>query len=164
MSKLISYRKSFKVGKGANLRDLLFNLIHNSDFEKYLRHMQGEEVVVSFEPAANKTEKEQLYAYYQKVVLSVAVQFFLDMGWNGMDRDTADNELKKLLSKDFIVNAETGEKITKVKGKSKMPKKELWQYIYNVIMFLEEQGYSVPESGDYKNKALTGIDGFKTDK
>lgn len=164
MNKLISYRKEFTPKKGENLRDIAYDLIEGTDFINYLKHMQGEVIILSMEPASVKSEKEKMYAYYQKVVLSVAVLMFNDLGWEGIDKDSADEQLKKILAKDYVININTGEKIIKQKPKSRMPKQELRNYIHQCILLLEGEGYKVPEADEYKSELQTGLKGWKTMK
>lgn len=160
MSKLTSYRKVFTPQKGPNLRDNLSELL-NSDFGKYIKHMEGTPVSLSIEPASLTSEKEQMYAYYQKVVLSIARDFFYDQGFEGMDKYKADELLKTHTAKDYMVNTKTGEKIPYLKPKKRMPKEELRRHIESCIHFLAEYGYEVPESFEYKVKSETGIGGFQ---
>jgi len=164
MSKILSYKKVFSPRKGENLRDVAWELIHNTDFLDYLKHMAGESLSLSIEPSVIKSEKEQMYAYYQKVILSVAIQFFTDQGWERMDKDIADELLKTYTAKDYVVNLKTGEKTIHLKPKRRMPKAELSNYINSVIVFLESNGYKVPESDSYKNKLITGLDGWEKTK
>lgn len=163
MSKLVSYRKTFQVGKGPNLRDMLFELL-NSDFEKYLLHMQGQSITITIEPAVNKSEKEHMYAYYQKVVLGVAREFFTDMNGEPTDKVKADQQLKDILSREISYDSESDKANIVIKNKRDMSKEELRQFVYNAIVFLEDNGYKVPESSDYKNDFTTGLPGFKTIK
>lgn len=164
MAKITKYQKKFIPREGYNLRDVAFELIDNTDFLKYLQYMKGKSITLSMEPTALKSEKDQMYAYYQKVILSVAIAFFLDQGWERVDKDNADDWLKKYTSQDFVINKVTGEKESFTKNKSRMTKDELRIYITQCIIFLEQNGYPVPESGEYKSELLTGMKGWKAVK
>lgn len=164
MSKLITYRKVFSPRKGENFRDIAYELVNSEDFIKYLKHMTDTPLAITIEPASVKSEKEQMYAYYQKVILSVAIDFFTDQGWERIDKDIADELLKTYTAKDYVINLKTGEKTQYLRPKRRMPKAELSQYINQCIIFLESNGYKVPESADYKITLATGISGWSTTK
>ena len=163
MSKLIKYRKEFTPTSGHNIWDVLWEL-QDTDFLPYLRQMAGTRVVMNIESVEVKAEKERMYAYYQKVVLSVAMVFFTDMGWEMIDKNKADEMLKDQCAQEPVFNHKTGEKKLIREDKKYMSKDRLIKYINDCILFLEENGYKVPESEEYKNKLITGRDGFKTIK
>lgn len=160
MSKLIKYRKEFTPRPGENIWDILWEL-QDTDFLPYLKHMAGTKVVINIESAEITAEKMRMYAYYQKVVLSVAMVCFTDMGWEGIDKNRADEMLKDECAQEPIFN-KSGEKRLIREDKKHMTKDRLIKYINDCILFLEENGYRVPESEEYKNRMITGIAGFKT--
>lgn len=161
-SKLINYKKTFTPPKDAiNLRDLVTELL-DSDFVDYLRHMKGTSIDMSIEPSELSSEKMKMYAYYSKVILSVAMVAFTDMGWELIDKNKADEMLKDQCAAEPIFNPVTGEKRILRENKAKMPKDRLTKYITDCILFLEELGYRVPEAEEYKNKLITGMSGFNS--
>ena len=156
----ISYKKTFTPRKGYSIKEALAEL-NDTDFLKYLMQMEGKILSLSLEPKSVKSEKQRMYAYYQKVVLGIAVIFFTDMGWEAMDKNKADEMLKDQCACIPIYNSKTDQKKIVREEKSRMPKDRLRKYIVDCIFFLEENGYKVPESGEYINKQRTGMDGFK---
>jgi hypothetical protein len=161
---LTKYKKTFTPPKEAvNLRDLISGLLAG-DFIEYLMAMRGTAIDLSIQPSAITSEKLKMYAYYQKVILSVAIECFTDIGWEGVDEVSADEILKTQVAKEFIHNPLTGEEMMFVEPKAKMTKDRLIKYINDCILFLESLGWRVPESDEYKAKMLTGVSGFESVK
>lgn len=160
-SKTISYTTKFTPRQAINLRDILIDLYGNETFLKYLTLMQGTELSIVIEPTVLKAEKEQMYAYYHKVVCSVAMTLFTDMGWESVDKYKADEILKTQCAKDFLINLKTGEQVPFLEPKSRMTKDRFRKYLTDCIHFIESHGYEVPDSVEYKVEQLTGLTGFK---
>jgi hypothetical protein len=155
----------FTPKEGYNLRDILFDLIHNQDFIRYLKANVGNPLIAMFSPAKNQSEKEQMYAYYHKVVLGVAMQAFTDDGWEGVDKVKADHLLKSMFAKDIMYNHKTGKEEVYLEDKSAMNKGRLIKFITDCIIWLEiERGVAVPDADEYKAYKQTGISGFKSIK
>jgi len=161
---LTKYKKTFTPPKEAvNLRDLIQGLIAG-DFIEYLMAMRGTSIDLSIQPSAITAEKLKMYAYYQQVILSVAIDCFTDLGWEGIDEVSADELLKTQVAKEFVLNTKTGEQMIFLEPKRKMTKARLIKFINDCIVFLESLGHRVPEAGEYKTKLLTGVSGFESVK
>lgn len=163
MSKLITYKKEFIPQKGYSIKDMLSPL-EDTDFPKYLTQMRGVPLSITLEPTAVKSEKLRMYAYYEKVVLGIAILMFTDLGWEMMDKNKADEFLKEQCATIPVYNSKTDEKTLVKELKSRMPKERLSKFITDCILFLEENGYRVPESEEYKAYLKTGERGFSSVK
>jgi len=151
----------FKVKERTYVSEMLSGLTSNEDFCRYLQHSQGKELSVHFSPAVKQSEKEQLYAYYHKVVLSVAVQVLTEDGWI-VDKVKADYMLKAECAKSELYNPKTGELIVYLEDKREMSKDRLYKYVTDCINWLEtERGVSVPDSTSFKNRNKTGFKSVK---
>lgn len=154
---------TFTPKKGYNLRDVMFDLIEDSDFLRYLQEMSETQLTMEIKPTSKRSEKELMYAYYHKVVLGAAMEAFSNDGWESMDKVKADYMLKAELAKDVMYNAKEDKEEYFLEDKSKMSKKRLGKFINDCILFLEiEKGVNVPESDEYKHFNSSGMMGFKT--
>lgn len=143
----------FTVREGFRLSDQLSDLIQNRDFKNYLKSQEGKVLSMSLIPAVKQSEKDQLYAYYHRVVLGVAMQCFSDDGWVGVDKVKADYMLKAECAKSIIYNSKTGEEDIYLEDKKDMNKERLYKYVSDCINFLEmERGYKVPDSQSFRIK------------
>lgn len=148
----------FKVSDSINMSERIRTLTMQEDFYKFLSENISNEMRCSITQANILSEKQQMFDYYHKVVLSVAIQVFSGEGWEGMDKVKADHFLKQECAKGLIYNYKLDREEIYFEEKSKMPKKRLHKYISDCINFLEvEKGAIVPDSESYKQ----GFDGFK---
>lgn len=155
----------FKVSDSVNISKRIRTLTMQEDFYKFLTENKGCEIRCSLTQSNNLPEKQQMFDYYHKVVLAVAIQVFSNEGWEGMDKVKADHFLKQECAKGLVYNYKLDREEIYFEEKSKMPKKRLHKYITDCIIFLEvEKGAKVPDSESYKFEQQTGLSGFKTIK
>jgi len=139
------------------------DLIVKPDFKKYINGNLETEILVEFSVAADTPEKEQMYAYYHRVVLAVAMRMYTDDGWESVDKVKADYFLKAECGKELIYNSKTDTESIYLLDKKSMNKDRLRKYIIDCVNFLEkERGYQVPESAQYLAEMKTGIKGLKS--
>jgi hypothetical protein len=155
----------FKVSDSVNMSDRIRSLIIQDDFYKFLSENINSELRVSMIKSNKISEKQQMFDYYHKVVLGVAIQVFSADGWEGMDKVKADHFLKQECAKGLVYNYKLDREEIYFEEKSKMNNKRLHKYITDCIIFLEvEKGARVPDSDSYKLEQQTGIKGFKNVK
>ncbi len=146
---------NFTPKKGHNLSDKLGDLIHNQDFIDYLSENAEVELYVQIQHKAKLAEKEQMYAYYHKVILGSAISALTEAGYELMDKIKADYVLKSHCATSTMIK--NGEEVPYLEDKARMPKKRLYKYISDCIFFLEsELGARVPDAESYKNKEKYG--------
>jgi hypothetical protein len=152
---------NFKVGKAPNISDMLRNLSTQSDVYDFLFENQENELKVEFSAKISKSNKQEMYDYYHKVVLAVAIQVYTNEGWESMDKVKADCFLKNECAKGLVYNYKLDRTEIYIEEKSKMPKQRLHKFISDCIIFLEvEKGARVPDSESYKIDKETGLSGF----
>jgi hypothetical protein len=146
-------------------KEMIEDLSNQKDFQEYVRHYVGTRLKVDISPTSILSEKERLYSYYHKVVLSVAMQAYSEDGWESMDKTKTDYFLKAECGKDIVYNAKTRKEEIYLLDKSKMNKDRLRKFVYDCIIFLEtEKGVRVPDSESYKFELQSGISGFQSTK
>lgn len=145
-----------------SIREVTDDLLSQVDFQTFVRSNVDTKLRVELSPAVSHSEKEQLYAYYHKVVLNIAMQVYSEDGWEGMDKVKADYFLKAECAKDIVFNKKTGREEVYLLDKASMNKDRLRKYVYDCIVFLEvEKGARVPDSAAYKMELRSGISGFQ---
>lgn len=138
-------------------------LVYQEDFQTFVRGNVGNQLTVTLELSAKKSEKEKIYAFYHKVILNVAMQYYRSIGWESMDKVKADYFLKAECGKDVMYNSETDEEEVYLLDKSRMNKKRLSQFVTDCITFLEvECGCPVPDSASYLLELNSGMSGFQS--
>ena len=104
-----------------------------------------------------------MYAYYHRVILSVAMLKYTDDGWDSVDKVKADYFLKSECGKELIYNSKTDTESIYLLDKKSMNKDRLRKYILDCVNFLDKEcGYKVPESAEYLAEMKTGIKGLKS--
>ena len=88
--------------------------------------------------------KAKMLAFYHSVVLDVARTMFRDAG-NIIDEEGADLALKSMFASSTIINPVTKKEEKVLLSKADMNFERLNQYLNDCIMFLEDNGYQVPE-------------------
>jgi len=145
----------FTPKKSPNLSERLRDLSLQQDWGDYLTHMEGVALIMELKPQAKLGAKQQMYAYYHKVVLSVAISALEHAGYEAMDKTKADHILKDQCAKETMIY--NGEEHYYLEDKSKMTKDRLRKFITDCIFFLEEYlDARVPDAEAYKNKQETG--------
>lgn len=152
---------SFVPQLGINARDILSDLISNEQFIMFAKQYPNEELQLNCKLKNNKIGKENMYEYYHKVVLGVAVMYFDNAGWAPVDPVKADCLLKNECAKIEVYNKKTNELRIIVEDKANMTKDRLWKYINDCILFLQEEGYTVPESIQYTHPGYKLVNRFK---
>lgn len=136
-------------------------LVYQEDFQKFVRGNVGSQITVTLEISTKKSEKEQMYAFYHRVILNVAMEYYRNLGWTEMDKVKADYFLKSECGKDVVYNPKTDEEEVYLLDKSRMNKARLSQFITDCITYLEvECGCTVPDSASYMMELRSGISGF----
>jgi hypothetical protein len=154
---------TYKVLEGYNLRDILHHLITQKDFMDYHKEMAGQELQMEIKPIGRTSEKLQMYDYYHKVILGVAMKAYEDLGWESMDKVKADYFLKAECAKDIMYNAKEDREEIFLLDKSAMTKARLHKFLTDCINYLElELGYRVPDADEWKTWQQTGMRGFKS--
>jgi len=145
-----------------NSKEMMEGLSGQKDVQTFLQMNTGEEVTVEMKLSNKLSKKNQLFAFYHRVVLSVAAKCFENDGWTGMDKVKADYMLKAECGKEIMINDQTGEEQVYLLDKSRLNHKELYAYVCRCINFLEmERGYTVPDSSSWLLEKTTGLSGFK---
>lgn len=145
-----------------NSKDMMENLSSQKDVQTFLRGHKDQEITVEMKPTAKLSEKVQMYNYYHRVILGVAIDCFENDGWEAMDKVKADYLLKMECGKEIMYNEKTDTEQIYLFEKSGAPKRELHKFICRCITYLEvERGYRVPDSESYTFSKNTGLDGFK---
>jgi len=146
-----------------NLLEKLFELLHKKDFLTMINANIGTELSAEISVAAKVPEKEQMYAYYHRVILDVAMKMYTEDGWESVDKVKADYLLKAECGKEVMYNAKTDTESIYLLDKKAMTKEQLRKYIVDCVLYLEkERGYKVPESANYLAEMRTGHKGFET--
>ncbi|MFN5416464.1 MAG: hypothetical protein ACK5B9_05360 [Flavobacteriia bacterium] len=152
---------NFKVGQGPNVSDMVRDLTTQKDFYDFLLENNEKTLKVEFSAKISKSDKQEMYDFYHKVVLSVAIQVFTNEGWDAMDKVKADHFLKMECAKGLVFNHKLDRTEIFIEEKSKMNKQRLHKFISDCIVFLEvEKGARVPDADSYKIDKLTGLSGF----
>jgi hypothetical protein len=152
----------FKVSDSVNTSERIRTLTMQQDFYDYLTQNIGREIRLECKLTSRLGEKQQLFDYYHKVVLDVAIQVFTSEGWESMDKVKADHFLKQECAKEIVYNYKLDREEIYFEEKSKMSMKRLHKYVSDCILFLEqEKGARVPDSESYKFFKDTGLSGFK---
>lgn len=155
----------FQVSDSVNISERIRSLTMQEDFYKFLSENIEQELRISIIKSNEISKKQQMFDYYHKVVLAVAIQVFSNEGWEGMDKVKADHFLKEHCAKGLIYNYKLDREEIYFEEKSKMSNKRLHKFITDCIIFLEvEKGAKVPDSESYKFEQQTGLSGFKTIK
>jgi hypothetical protein len=121
-------------------------IIVDEDFKKFLPKMTGRVVITT----ANRG-KEAMYAYYHAVVLEVCMAFLREMG-EPADESYADDFLKFMFAKRNVHNPLTGEETAVLMTKREMSYGRLTTFVGDCVLYLEQMGYEVPTSDEYKNQ------------
>ena len=146
-----------------NSKIMAEDLTDQVDFQKFLKMNVNKLITVSMVPTELLSEKQQLYDFYHKVVLGVAMECFTNDGWEAVDKVFADYLLKAQCGKGIKYNSKTQEQEVYILDKSRMNKEQLRKFVFDCITFLEvEKGYIVPDSAEYKFEMATGMSGFKS--
>tara|TARA_R110000803_G_scaffold85381_2_gene151742 strand:+ start:403 stop:900 length:498 start_codon:yes stop_codon:yes gene_type:complete len=156
---------TFKPRISPNLRDMLYDLVEQKDFIDYIQESayKSSELILDLKVANRRNEKQMMYAYYHKVILSSAIRGFSDLGYEAMDKVKADYLLKAECAKDVMYNSKTDSEVIFLEDKAAMNKDRLLKFITDCIHFIEiELGVRVPDADEYKNMMTTGISGFKS--
>jgi hypothetical protein len=152
---------NFKVGKAPNVSAMIQGLIHQEDVYDFLYENQEKILKVEFSAKISKSDKQEMYDYYHKVVLSVAIQVYTNEGWENMDKVKADHFLKMECAKGLVYNYKMDRTELFIEEKSKMNKERLHKFISDCVTFLEiEKNARVPDAESYKIDKETGINGF----
>jgi len=148
----------FKILEESSPVQMLRDLFNNPDFRPFLWEHKGKEVVMTISPAAVLSEKEQMYAFYHKVVLSSAISAFTEAGWEAMDKVKADYMLKAECAKGIMYNKITGQEEAYLEDKSAMNKARLHKYISDCIHLLEADfGVRVPSADEFREPDEEGF-------
>lgn len=151
----------FIVGEAPNVSDMLRGLSSQQDVYDFLLQNQGNELKVDFSARISKSDKQEMYDYYHKVILAVAIQVYTNEGWESMDKVKADCFLKNECAKGLVYNYKFDRTEIYIEEKSKMTKQRLHKFISDCIIFLEtEKGARVPDAESYKIDLQTGLSGF----
>ena len=154
--KAIFYFTPHKFNSQVNASRIADQLLHQSDFVKYLQEKGDKQLIVTLDEVANYPEKERMYAYYHGPLLDCAVQGYAAAGWEGVDKVVADYKLLAEVGKDFVKNPQ-GEYEAYLLPKSGMTKDRFHKYLHDCILFLEtELNQKAPDSESYKMKEQTG--------
>jgi hypothetical protein len=121
-------------------------ILVDEDFKKFLPKMNGRVVITT----ANRG-KEAIYAYYHAVVLEVCIAMLRDMG-EACDESYADDFLKFMFAKRNVHNPLTGEETAVLMTKREMSYGRLTTFVGDCVLYLEQMGYEVPTSDEYKNQ------------
>ena len=97
---------------------------------------QDEEVEVEMEIKRSEAPKTnpQLH-YYFGIVVTYCLAGFIELGWDAMDKDKCDFELRKLFFSEDMPNKKTGKVQTFIKSLSSADIKEVSLFIDNCIRF-----------------------------
>lgn len=152
----------FKPKEAYSSKIMAEDLTDNKDFKTFIKNNVGKYITASFKLSQRIPEKERMYSYYHRVVLSVAMRAFTDDGWESVDKVKADYLLKAECGKEIMYNAKTQQEEIYLLDKSRMNKDRLRKFITDCIIFLEvEKGCSVPDSSSYLMELRSGISGFE---
>lgn len=148
---------TFTPNQGPNLRDKLGDLLNNQDFIDYLTEKAGVEQVLNLGDKKNLKGKAAMYAYYQKVLIPLAVEAYTNAGYPMMNDLVADYKLKAQCATSFTIDPE-GNQEAFMEDKSSMSKKRLHKYLTDSIFHLENDlGVNkVPGAEEFKSKQQTG--------
>ncbi len=145
-----------------NINNVVEELTSQGDFKRYLKLSTGKSVTVHLKLSEKLSEKQKMYNYYHKVILSVAMRVFSNDGWEAVDKVFADHLLKCECGRGMKYNAKTNKEEVYLLDKSRMNMQELHKFISDCITFLEvEKGAIVPDSASFLAEVQTGIKGFK---
>jgi hypothetical protein len=145
----------FTIKDGPNLSSLLEDLRGQKDFHDYLLQFQGKEVKMELSLRESKSEKLDMYAYYHKVILSIAVEC-LQETYEVVDKVKADYILKANCAKGILFNKVTGDEEIYLEDKSAMSRGRLYKYLSDCIFFLEDTyGVRVPDASRYRNEKFS---------
>jgi hypothetical protein len=152
---------NFKVGKAPNVSSMIQRLVLQEDVYDFLYENQEKVLKVEFSAKVSKSDKQEMYDYYHKVVLAVAIQVYTNEGWESMDKVKADHFLKMECAKGLVYNYKLDRTELFIEEKSKMNKERLHKFISDCITFLEvEKNAKVPDAESYKIDKETGLSGF----
>lgn len=127
------------------------------DLERYLIENEGVELDIKMQPAANVSEKLRMYNYLFGPIADCAMRGYTSAGWEGVDKVKAMYMLRSELSKDFITNSKTGEKIIDLLDLKKVSKERLLKVVQDSLHFLEvELHQQVPDAAEWKNYKSSG--------
>lgn len=143
---------------GHNLRDMLWGLLENEDFEKYLKHMAGTPIRMEMRPDVKKNTKQALYDYYHGPLMHVAMEAYTRAGYEMMDEVKCDYLLKAECARGAMTTPQ-GEEFYLL-DKSAMNKARLVKFVNDVIVHLELNldvpPEKIPDAEMYKNLQETG--------
>ena len=88
--------------------------------------------------------KSKMLAFYHAVVLDVARTMFRDVG-NIIDEEGTDLALKSMFASSTMIDPISRQEQKVIMSKADMNFERLNQFLNDCIMFLEDNGYAVPE-------------------
>lgn len=161
MSRLSEAIFYFRPKVGIFGRDIISDLLVHEDFLKFCKQYPDSEIQINCKLKSDKFDKASMYEYYHKVILSVAIMCFTDQGWSPVDKVKADYLLKNECAKIELFNPKTGELIIHTEDKANMNKDQLHKYMNDCILFLTEEGYTVPEAIRITNPGYTKANSYR---
>lgn len=157
----MSYIFTFTPKESHSSKERIEDLTDQKDVQLFLKETVGHSITAEFKLTNKQSEKERLYRYYHKVVLSIAVQYYKSCGYSEADKVFCDYQLKAHCAKGIMYNSKTQQEEVFLLDKSRMNKKRLGEFVTDCITFLEvDCGYKVPDSQSYIAELQTGIKGF----
>jgi len=159
----MSYIFTFVPKESFNSKEMMEGLSSQKDVQVLMTGSIGQEMTVEMKRSVSIPEKQKLYSFYHRVILSVAMEYYRACGYHEADKVFCDYMLKAQCGKDIMYNHKTGEEEVFLLDKSRMNKKRLHQFVTDCISFLEiDCGYIVPDSASFVAEIQTGIKGFKS--
>jgi len=127
-------------------------IIHDWEkFVKYHKQFDDTEFAMATKPVSNYSEKERMYAYYHKVVLSACSIGLTEQGYEDVDKVFADYYLKSQCAKAKKYNSITDTEEIYLEDKHTMGKDKLREYIDKCIQHIESTfEVEVPDSRVWK--------------
>jgi hypothetical protein len=139
------------------------DLTDQKDFQTFMKMNIDKSITATFSLTEKLSEKQQMYDFYHKVILGVAIQAYTNDGWEAVDKVFADHLLKAECAREIKFNSKTNKEEIYLLDKSRMNRDRLHKFITDCITLLEvEKGYRVPDSSEYLMELATGISGFKS--
>lgn len=136
---------------GHNVRDQLGVLLQDQDLHNYLTKFKGIALRMELKPMPKTGTKQRMYDFYNGVIIPVAMQAYMDAGYEMLDEVQTDYLLKAECAKGSMVTPE-GEKAYLL-DKSKMTKERLTKFVADVLLHLEMNlnVKNIPDAEMYKN-------------
>lgn len=146
---------TFTPHNGPTRMHIIDELFRNNEFFRYIYQYHDQELDITIAPTASYPEKERMYRFYHKAVLSAAIKGLTEKGYELMDKIKADYILKSNCAVSTMIN--NGKEEPYLEDKAAMSKERLYRFISDCIHFIEtELEEEVIGADEFKSMALHG--------